>query len=112
MVWPEAFMRLFDDIPRAPRALKRFDFDRRMKLLELATVLVERMPTETSRRTALYLMHLCDLDAVPGPLACLRWITESAASEFDALESMSVLRARPMGRLMPSMALSAKLHRV
>lgn len=105
-------MRLYDDIPRVARPLKCYDVDRRKKLLQLAEILVDLLPSETTRRTAQYLMLLTDLHAVPGPLAPLVWISTRVPSHFDALEQLDLLQSRPIVKLMPQMRLSAKLHRV
>ena len=112
LVWPELFMRLYEDIPRVARPLKCYDVDRRKKLLQLAEIMVDLLPSETTRRTVQYLVHLTDLHAAPGPLAPLHWISARVPSHFDALEQLDLLESRPMVKLMPQMRLSAKLHRI
>ncbi len=94
-----------------PRPLKQFDEDRRKKLLQLAFVLLDTAPQESTGRTVNYFLKLCDRDAVPDPVPQLLWIEERVSGDFDALDMLDTNNCRPMERLMPQMRFVARLGR-
>ena len=111
LVWPEAFMQILTEIPQVPRPLRFFDVDRMKKLMQLASLLLEVSPTESTQRTVTYFLSLCDTAAEPDQLPELRWISERVLDEHHALEQLDLSKCRPAVRLMPQMRFTARLGR-
>ena len=111
LVWPAAFMNILTEIPRVPRPLKVFDADRVKKLLQLAGILLDIAPTESTQRTIRYFIKLCDSNQEPDELPALRWISTRVPGEYDALEQLDLSNCRPAERLMPQMRFMARLGR-
>lgn len=110
-MWPAAFMNILTEIPRVPRPLKVFDADRVKKLLQLAGILLDIAPTESTQRTIRYFIKLCDSNQEPDELPALRWISTRVPGEYDALEQLDLSNCRPAERLMPQMRFMARLGR-
>lgn len=108
MVWPAAFMDILNEVPQVPRPFKMFDQDRKLKLMQLASTLLEVTPNESTQRTVKYLVKICS-DLPPSMPPRLLWIGEKALNEFDELERLDVCHS--MQRLLPQMRFVARLQR-
>ena len=108
MVWPAAFMDILNEVPQVPRPFKIFDQDRKLKLMQLASTLLDVTPNESTQRTVAYLVKLCS-DSPPSIPPRLVWIEEKARNEFDELERLDMCHS--MQRLLPQMRFVARLQR-
>ena len=111
VIFPHCFLGLLGAIPMVPRSLKVFDEDRRKKLLDLATFLMESDPVESTERTVKFLLKMCDRHAVPDPVSTLPWQSTRVRSDIDLLQAFDPNHCKPMQRLLPQMRFNARLHR-
>ena len=108
LVFPAAFLAMLGSVPTVPRALKQFEAHRRKKLLALAELLIDTDPTESSKRTARYLLSICDSSLEPEPLPPIHWVSTQSPGEFDGLARLD-LGGATAGRLMPQMKFVARI---
>ena len=101
-------MDILNEVPQVPRPFKTFDQDRKLKLMQLASTLLEVTPNESTRRTVEYLVKICS-DLPPSMPPRLIWIEERALNEFDELERLDACHS--VQRLLPQMRFVARLQR-
>ena len=105
-------MDLLGEIPQVPRPFRSFDAERRLKLLQLARVILESNPCEATQRTVQYLMKITDPTAVPEGVPNLPWHSSRTFGDMDALLMFDPNRAHPAHRLLPQMRFRARLGRL
>lgn len=105
-------MDLLGEIPQVPRPFRLFDTERRLKLLQLARVILDSNPFEATQRTVEYLMKITDTDAVPEGVPNLPWHSSRTFGDLDALSMFDPNRSHhPAHQLLPQMRFRARLGR-
>lgn len=111
LIFPYEFHALLGDFPREPRPLKVFDQDRRAKLLQLATLLLQTEAYASSERTVKYLVGLSQGNPCAEPLPALPWISAVTSGDCDALINLNVGEQPVLDKIIPQMRFNARFHR-
>lgn len=104
-------MDLLGEIPDVPRPFRMFDMDRRMKLLQLAQMLLETNQFEATQRTVEYLIKITDVTALPAGVPFLPWPSSRTISDLDRLSMFDPNSCHPAHRLLPQMRFRARIAR-
>lgn len=104
-------MGLMGDIPSTPRPLKVLDHDRRKKLLDLASFLLQGNPVQSTERTVRFLVMLAQARHVPDPVPVLSWQSTRTNSDMDILAHWDPNHCKTLQRIVPQMRFAARIGR-
>lgn len=111
MIFPESFMGLMGNIPSTPRPLKVLDSDRRKKLLDLASFLLQGTAVESTERTVRFLVMLAQTSHEPDPVPFLQWQSTRTQSDMDMLAQRDPNHCKTLQRIVPQMRFAARIGR-